>query len=283
MVGRRSVTVMVLTIIALSTTGCALLRKAVQRPEVSFQTLTLESVDFEQVSIVLLFDITNPNLFSVPVKAYQYDVRIGDHTVISSTNPADLNLPAGGAGTLSVPVTLVFADVTSAVETLTESDTWPYTVNGSIEIDAGPLSGITIPFSHSGEVSRPVMPKIGIQSVNIRAVSLLNYVMDVVVRIENTGSFAYVLDALNGTMELNGRKLVTIDSITDVVELEPGTREITLPVHLSAENLIQALIGFVREGQVQYQLNGEAVLRNDTFGTLPMRLDTHGRVPVTSE
>jgi LEA14-like dessication related protein len=283
MVGRKSVAVMVLMIIAMNMTGCALLRKAVRRPEVSFQTLTLESVDFEQASIALLFDITNPNLFSVPVKAYQYDVRIGDHTVISTTSPAKLNLPAGGSGTLSVPATLVFADVTSAVETLAESDTWPYTVKGSIEIDAGPLSGITIPFSHSGEVPRPVMPNIGIRSVNIRSVSLLNYEMDVVVRIENTGSVAYVLDALNGTMELNGRKLVTIDSITDVVELEPGAREITLPVRLSAENLIQALIGFIREGQVRYQLNGEAVIRNDTFGTLPMRLDTQGRVPVTSE
>jgi len=259
--------------------GCAALEKAVKRPEVTFSTFSLESVDFEQASVNLLFDVKNSNPFAIPVSGYTYTFKIGEHTLLSGEDPTDLRIPANGTGSLRVPIALRFSDVTSAVQKLVDSDVWPYSVAGTVAVAAGPLSGINIPFNHAGEVPRPVMPDVSVENIGIRSASLLNVGVDVTLNMKNSGSLTYVLDALQGSLMVNGRQFANITGV-ESLRLTPGTQTITIPLNVSTSSALQSVLSLLGSGNVEYALNGNAIVKNDLFGALPMNVNTSGSVPL---
>ncbi len=277
--GYTRIGVLALVALAVTLAGCAALQGAVKTPDVVFRTFSLESVDFEQASVNLFFDVENTNPFAIPVSGYQYTFKIGEHTLLSADDPADMRIPANGTGSLTIPVTLRFSDITNAVQQLVNSDVWPYSVAGTVAVDAGPLSGINIPFSHTGEVPRPVMPDISVQNIGIRSASLLNIGVDVTLNMRNSGSLTYVLDALQGSLSLNGRQLANIGGL-ESLRLTPGTQTVTIPLDVSTGSALQSILSLLGSGDVEYALNGNAVVKNDLFGALPMNVNTSGSVPL---
>ena len=48
--------------------GCASLDDIVSPPQVSLRNVHLESLDFDEQTFLLSFDVTNPNPFPLPIK-----------------------------------------------------------------------------------------------------------------------------------------------------------------------------------------------------------------------
>ncbi len=275
---RTAIAGVVLT--ALFVAGCSTLKDTVKEPEVTFRTFNIESVNFTQATVSLLFDVVNPNRFSVPLKGYRYSVTVGDHAVASADEHAGISIGSRDTGTLTVPVTLRYADVIKATRLLATDDIWPYRVEGEITIDTGPLRDIRVPFSHTGEVPRPMMPKIRIESMEVRDWSLFNLEMDVRIEVENTGSLTYALSALSGVLTLNGQRFASITALDNGIVLDNEPRLISVPINVSASNLIQGLLGMFERGEAAYEFSGSAQLQNDTFGELPFEVDSKGSVPL---
>lgn len=267
----------VVALIALA--GCAAVKKAVKKPTISFSSMTLTSLTFTGASVDLSFAVDNPNIFPIPLRKYAYTVNVGDYTIFAGEQDASVEVPAQGRGRLTVPVNVRFSDVTEAVGLLRESDRWPYSVSGSLTIHAGPLVGITVPFSHRDTLPRPIPPSITVERLNVRSFGFTGIDMDVVLSVRNAGRIAYALTSLAGSIELNGQRFIAIDRLPERVQL--GTdeqRTITIPVSLSASPLVQGLRSIISQGQVDYRLVGDAGLAADRFGTLPLSLDQSGTV-----
>lgn len=287
-VGKRTLVATILATIlaaalAVGIGGCAMLKKVVVRPNVAFDALALRSADFQRAAVDVHFNVDNPNAFTIPLKGYDYTFRIGEHTVVSGTEASAVRIPARGSERLTLPVVLDYSDVTTAVNRLTNDDVWPYTVEGTVRVDVGPLGAINVPFSHSGEVARPVPPNISIERINVRSMSFRNIDLDVVLLVENSGSLDYLVNSLNGSIALNGSRFASIDGLVDALELKQGAQRVTVPLRVSAASMAQGLLNMLSDGEVRYELTGDATVRNSTFGDLPLNVESGGRVPLARE
>ena len=275
----RSLPYLALVAAVLALSGCAALKRAVKHPTIAYESMSLRAISFDGASVDLLFAISNPNVFSIPLKKYDYTFKIGDHTVVAGEQAAALTVPAQGRGQLVVPLSVRFADVMEAIRLLRDKDEWPYSVAGSVTIDAGPLAGITIPFAHRDTLPRPMPPEISVERLNIRSLSLTSIAMDITLNVRNPGKITYTLSTLTGGLELNGRRFIEIDRLQSAVRLPANdVQRLTIPVSVSASQLARGLQSIIQAGEAHYRLVGDASVSTDAFGGLPFRLDESGDV-----
>ncbi len=269
--------------LVIAASGCGgMLGKVVTKPDVTFDGLTLRGVSFTGADVGVKFLVTNPNPFSVPLERYAYTFMIGDHTIARGDEGSSVSVPARGEGSFTVPVSITFQEVIDAVESLRGSDELPYSISGDVQVTAGPLGGITIPFSHSATVPRPRAPEIRLETIKTRSIGLAGAAVDVVLEVRNPGRFSYVLDALKTTISLNGRQFANIDGLSQAVRLPgEGTQQVTIPINLSGSELLGGIMSILESGHASYELRGDAGLSTEQFGRLPMELRRTGSVELT--
>ena len=281
---RRRIGVAILTtalaVAALSAAGCAgLFGKVVKRPVVTYESVNVSGVSFDGVSLDVNFNARNENPFPVPITGYDYSFAIGGHTLASGEERESMSLPANGARQLRVPVQLQFSEVFSALDQFRTADELPYAVSGSVIINAGPLEGITIPFSYNATLPVPKMPDISIETVRARSVSLTGAALDVVVRIRNSSMLDYRFTSPNTSLFVNGRRWADVQQLAQGISLPAhGEQTVTIPITFSASEMLQGLLSVLQSGDLQYRLTGDISLLTDMFGSLPLELDRSGSV-----
>jgi len=260
--------------------GCALLHRAVKRPDVTFQSIGLRDITFDGAAVDLVFAVKNPNPFGLTIQRYDYTFRVGDRPVASSGHDASLAIAARSVGQLVVPLSVRFADVMNAANALRQSDRWPFSVEGTVTVGGGPLGGVTAPFTYRDTLPRPMPPKITVESLRVQSASLTNIAIDVTLAVENPGRLAYALGTLTGALDLNGQRVISLDGLDGALALRPeSTQRVTLHASVSAALLARGLQTVIDQGRAQYHLVGQASVHNDLFGELPLQLDQQGTVP----
>jgi LEA14-like dessication related protein len=260
-------------------TGCTSLRKMVQKPKVTYRSVDIRSISFDRISVDVNFDVKNTNMFAVPLRAWDYTFMVGEYAVASGLEKTAMSIPANGSAPFSVPVTVKFADVMKAVGLIKDADEIPYTVKGSVTVDAGPLSGITVPFSHSDRIPRPRPPKVEIERISVRRLSFSNVDIDIRIKATNPGKLGYTLRDLKGAVRLNGTDLLSLDHTgNDLVLPSAGTESFTITARLSTFGLGKTLLSIISTGNARYELTGNAGVVTEMLGTLPLDINQVGVV-----
>jgi LEA14-like dessication related protein len=262
--------------------GCALLSKAVQKPSVAFERLSVRSISLDEASVDVHLNVQNPNVFDVPLKKYTFGFAVGESTVLTGEQLVSVTIPARGSGPISIPLTIRFRDVMNAVNAVRTGDVIPYAVNGTVTIDAGPLAGYTVPFSHSGSIPRPELPSVTVQRMNVRSMSFTGIDADLVIGVRNPGKLGYALSSFAGSLDLNGTKFATIDRIQGTQRMAGGASQtVTIPLHFSAAQALSGLQGILQSGTINYRIYGTAGLSADIIGNLPIALDHRGTTQIS--
>ena len=262
--------------------GCAVLNKAVQKPKVSFEAVSVRSLSSESVTMDVHLNVQNPNVFDVPLKKYSYALNIGESRLLSGEQGLSITVPAKGSGQISVPLTVRFREVMGAIEAVTDTNVVPYSIGGTVTIDAGPLAGLTIPFNHSSSIPRPALPSITVERLSVSSVSLNGVNANLVLSVRNPGRLAYALENFAGDLELNGSKLATIDGIGGTRRLPGGSAQtISVPLRLSSAQALIGIQSLLNSGSISYRIKGTAGVSADVLGRMPLTIDQSGTTRIS--
>jgi len=188
--------------------GCALLRRAIERPTVDFQNLNITDIDFTSITTAFNFQITNPNPVGLRVDGFEYQFVIEGKQFLSGNNPDRLELAAGEESIVSIPITLKYIDVYEVVTTLAENEgRIPYNISGKFFFNT-PIGRIPIPFSKSGELPVLKMPKISLANISLKNLSLRRADIVFNLKFENPNIFAIAFDNFSYNLSLNQQQLV---------------------------------------------------------------------------
>lgn len=134
--------------------GCAATNEAILvAPSVELTSVELESVSLDRQTFVLGFEVSNPNLFPLPVDEVRYRVMFDEARFADGETRAAFTVPAGGTDTFSISVNLDLLGSAMQVSSLLRGgvpDHVNYRVDGSLSVDipfARPL-----PFAASGAI-----------------------------------------------------------------------------------------------------------------------------------
>lgn len=118
--------------------GCASLDGIVSAPNVSLRNVHVESLDVDEQTFVLSFDVTNPNPFPLPINSISYGVKLDGIRFASGQTGSNFTVPASSDGEFAISVNLnlfrTAPQLLFVVRDGVRSDI-PYTLEGSLGFD----------------------------------------------------------------------------------------------------------------------------------------------------
>ena len=133
--------------------GCAGTETLVDSPKVSLSSVQLESASFSRQTFLLGFDVSNPNPFPLPVRAFNYQVSLGQQKFASGEAEGRFTVPARGADAFTISVDLDILNSAAQIASLVQNgvpEDVAYALEGSLAVDI-PFTR-PIPFSSNGVI-----------------------------------------------------------------------------------------------------------------------------------
>ena len=118
--------------------GCANLDALVSPPSVSLQNVQVESLDFDEQTFLLSFDVSNPNPFPLPISSITYGIELDGMRFASGETASEFTIAARSNGEFAISVDLnllnTAPDLLFIVRDAVRRDI-PYALEGSFGFD----------------------------------------------------------------------------------------------------------------------------------------------------
>ena len=257
--------------IILSMGACATIEQWVQKPEISFDSLSAQDMSLLEGTFLFRFKVFNPNPVGVHLNDISYQLTINGERFISSRIDQGLNLRASDTAPLTIPVTIGYLDIYNTLASFLRSDTLDYGLSGSAGV--GPLR---IPFQTSGKLDVPKMPTISVDRIIVDRMAYTGASLRLVLAMQNPNAFAVQMDGLEyalriGNLELakgvarheaavaqNGRSNMNVAAELNFSELGRGAQALltgsSTRCHLSGNMLVKTSAGLQK---IPYQFAGK--------------------------
>ncbi len=264
------------TALLLAFAGCAgvrdLVAGAFERPTLTFQSVSLEGLDLEGVTVALHYRVDNPNSMGLNLARLGYALDIEGRRAVAGELPAGLHIPARGSAPMAVPVRLRFQELPGIVETLATRDAVAYRISGHAGLDT-PVGVVDLPFEHQGRAPVPRPPGFAIESARVTSTSVTHVGLALRLRVHNANAFALPVGSLRYAVAVSGTPVVTADDLSMVSVPPGGSSVFELPLSIDTFGAARAAALALSGEPLEIAITGAA-----GYGSARVPLDLRGRV-----
>lgn len=232
---KNLIAVLIVVMLSACTTLQNELKNYVQRPEVSYKSISVGKVSMSAIELNPTFNIANNNNFSIPIDAVAYDLSFNNKKMLAGETKSIGTLPANNAKDVTLSLDLTDETLTSLQQLLFKDKKLDYLVKGGVK-----TMGLTIPFEKSATL---YVPEISIKDVKIvnGGFSQLDILLSV--DLDNPNEFALPLGLLNYTVSSNGKTLFKGDLENN--KISTGKNNIQLPLTIKPSDLFGSVFGLM--------------------------------------
>jgi LEA14-like dessication related protein len=134
--------------------ACADLPEAmIASPDVSLNRIEVKAVDFDSQTVLLGFDVTNPNPFPLPVESMSYGVKLDGHRFASGEAKSDFTVPAQSDAAIAISVELDLLKTAPKLINVVRQGAHrdiPYALEGRFSVDLPAVRPVT--FEETGTI-----------------------------------------------------------------------------------------------------------------------------------
>ncbi len=262
-------------------TSCSALREFadVRQPTISYSQMSIQSISFDEVTLLFDFDVNNPNQIGVTADQYSYEFFINQNSFLSGTQTENLRISRESTSLVQVPVSLNFSEVFNTFSSLVRRDSLSYELSTEVQFDVPGLGKQRVPISAAGELPIPRMPRIEFGGLNINNLSLAGADLEVGFRVSNPNSFGLSMANAAYVLNVNGRQWLDT-RLGDTIRLGASESDmINIPIRLDATQMGSVLLDLMRgTTEFDYNISGSADISADIEGfedgsTVPFDLD----------
>lgn len=228
---------------SLALTGCGHTKKIapaplpVERPVISLTAAKVVSLDFRGLELSFGCAIDNPNPFPLSVARVKYGLALEGRNAASGSIPAPLEIApaapdAPGRGSIVVPVTVRFADVSAFGSLLTGDREAAYALGGEVifETPGGPIA---VPISQAGRVAMPRAPRFHAGKVHLRSASPREVVLEMPLDVRNPNAFAIPAGRISYALLLSDKEVAKAEVVIDEPIAGGGSAALAMPIRIS--------------------------------------------------
>lgn len=262
-------------------TSCATLRDAanVQEPDVQFSNMSIQNINFNGVTLLFDFDVTNPNRLDVSADGYNYEFFINGQSFISGTQDDRLEIGRESTTTIQVPVSMTFSNLYESFRSVISQDSVSYRMDTAVSFSVPVIGSRTVPVQAEGDLPIPKIPRIQFGDFEMKRLSFSGADIDISFRVSNPNSFGITLAGADYALQVNGKEWLDTRLGESIRVDGSDTREITIPIELSASQMGSALVEMMGgRKEFEYRLKGQARVSADLKGfteeqTVPFDLE----------
>lgn len=262
--------------------GCEELQQAT--PDVRFDTLRIDDIDFDQVDSEFVFQVDNPNPVEVSLASFSYDLELETVSLLSGEEPEGLRLPALDSAEVRLPATLVWRDVYDSIQATRGEDEVDFGLAGRFGFMT-PWGELALPYQTDGRFPALRTPRFRLGKLRVAEVDVLAGKADVALElgIDNDHGSTLTFSELDYAVSFAGREVA--DGLVPSLASVDGATERVVEVPLTID-LIQAgtaIVSVLTRGD-RLDAGIDATVDVDTpFGQLPLTVDETGQVEVVRE
>ncbi len=270
-----------LALLFISLTSCATLRDAanIQEPQVRYANMSIQTIDFDGVTLMFDFTVTNPNRLDVSAESYNYEFFINGQSFIKGKQEEKLEISSESTSIVRVPVSMTFANLYESFRSVLRQDSISYRMDTAVSFSLPVLGLRTVPVQAEGDLPIPKVPRIQFGGIEMKQLSFSGAEVDISFGVSNPNPFGITLSGADYTLKVNGNQWLDT-SLGEAIRVNASEfRDITIPLELSASQMGSALFEMMRgKKEFDYQLTGQARVSADIEGftrdqTVPFDLE----------
>lgn len=258
--------------------GCARLQALLK--ELPKPTAEIKGVKFHDLSftdLTLLFDVEIKNPYSVPLPLVNlgYNLATGEKSFLQGKAELQGAVPSSGSRVVSLPVTINFMELLGAIKKVKPGMVVPYTASLDLGVKTPGFGPMTLPLKKTGELPVPAVPKVKLEGIEWKSLSLNEASANVRFYVGNTNDFPINVSKLNYALSLAGAH-VADTGISKELSLEKGAgRTVDMPIRFSPAKFGFAIFNLLRGEEAKYSIDGAMEFKT-RFGDLKMPLKREG-------
>lgn len=261
--------------------SCATLRDAanVQEPDVRFSNMSIQTINFDGVTLLFDFDVTNPNRLDVAADGYNYEFFINGQSFISGTQDDRLEIGRESTSTIQVPVSMTFSNLYESFRSVLRQDSISYRMDTAVSFSLPVIGSRTVPVQAEGNLPIPKVPRIQFGDFEMKRLSFSGAEVDISFLVNNPNPFGITLAGADYALKVNGKEWLDT-SLGESYRVDGSdAHEITIPIKLSASQMGSALVEMMGgRKEFEYRLTGQARIAADLEGfteeqTVPFDLE----------
>ena len=254
--------------------GCATLEQIIQKPTVTFSSMRLTNADLVQSTAVFNFNINNPNPINIRASRITYELKLNGRNFVKGQLDQGLTLAAGSTSTLQVPITLAYLDFFESVSQLWRTKSADYALTGGFTV--GPF---VIPFKTQGTFDLPKMPKISLETIEIRKFSLFGASLKGRIKLENPNAFDLLFKRMDYALNLGGTSFGRASALPQEPIGKNSNSVINFAFDVSFAQLGHSAYQLLQGAKADYSLDGGLIFDQPDRGERIVPFSMSGRVP----
>jgi LEA14-like dessication related protein len=251
------------------------------RPNARLVGASFGGLSAESVRLDLDVEVDNPYAVDLPVARIDAAFARDADPIFETSVEPDAPIPASGSRRLTVPVSIRFVDLVTAVAGLELGGTMPYRVDLALGFDAPGVGPVEIPLRHSGELWIPAPPSVSVQRVGITEASVTRIRAEVVLDLASENSVSLPLNRFDYGLRLAGAEIARSRVAAGTELPATGRQQITIPVDTNPLQAGAALVQAIAAGRVDYAVEGDLEL-DTPLGPWALPVRASGTAPLRS-
>lgn len=271
---KRALTFLVLTSPAL--VACQGLDLGDLVPRVNFERFDVHTLDWDGADVDFVFKVENPNPVGFTVDRFAYDLAFQEVSFLNGDDPGGLELLAGDASELALPVGLVWADLWDLVQALRGEDEVSFRLQGGFGFDTS-VGPVDVLFDDGGSFPAPRKPAMDFGRLRVDELDLLG--ARLALELETDNDHGSVLSFLTTTFAVEAGGISLGGGVQESLGDVPGatTAVFELPLEVDFIDVGTAAYDLLTGNDLELSL--EASTDVDTpFGLLPLEVKRAGQV-----
>ena len=234
---------------ALMVSACAALQSAVQdnvqKPEVTYKTVSMGDVTGEKIELKPTFSIANKNGYAIPVDSITYDVAFNNVTMFNGKSDQVGTLPANASKDVTLGIDLTQDTLKSVKDVLMEDGKIDYVIKGEVEV-----MGLKFPFEQASSFYKPTvsMGGVDVESASFKQVDMVANLI-----VTNENDFTLPLDMLAYSVSSGKNQLVSGDLKNQVIK--QGVNELKIPLSIDPSTMFSSLFSLLQEPNLPLSFN----------------------------
>jgi Late embryogenesis abundant protein len=266
------------TLFAMALTGCALLEDISKlkelRPEVHFDDLKVDAVNFQGLDGKFVIDVKNPYPAKLNMAGFSWALGLAGSPFLDGVNNKGLLLQKQDSSKVRIPFSVKYADIFNVVKNAKGKDNVPYSFDTKLTFDTKtPLGKITIPVHHDGDLPTLHIPKFNLKALRVAKLDVLKQVatLELDLGLNTDQGSALTFESFNYGIKLAGNDVADGDAVIGALT---DSKTVTLPINLKLLSLGETVVNAItkKNSPLKVRLTGNAQVKTP-FGLVPLNFD----------
>jgi LEA14-like dessication related protein len=209
--------------------------KAVRKPEVDFADGRLTGISFDTADFMFDLRVKNPNRLGLKMVGLKYDFAINENSFLTGKQDRNLEVKAGGESIVQLPISLNFIKVYQTFRSLINEDDFKYNIKCIVSFDVPVLGAVDIPVNMKGKCPLPKLPRIALDALKLKKVTLMGAELQMDIRLQNPNAFSMLLKSFNYQFSVNGLNWVSarVEESTGIGKKDESLISIPIAINFS--------------------------------------------------